>query len=213
MVNNRRYYDSVATHYDTWHLESGSVKIVDEVNRRRLFAVAGKRKYRRALDLACGSGRVLPWLTNLSESRWGLDLSESLLRIARQRDNGATLVAGEVLNLPFEDASFDIIVVNGALHHFFSLRAVIHEISRVLEPRGLLAVLGEPQADWNSLRNPFFLFSSAVFTLGRSFAQASRAIRRGSPKDDLCREPDAETISPGDLENFCQSSGLSTIEI
>lgn len=214
MASNRRYYDAVAGHYDGWHVEVGSAKIVDEVNRERLFAVVGERRFCRALDLACGSGRVLPWLADLAESRWGLDLSRGLLRIAQGRNIDVNLVEGEVLNLPFPNASFDLVVINGGLHHFFNLQDVVREVGRILEPGGLFAVLGEPQAGWQRLDNPFFVLSSLIFALGRPFLHAWRVIQdQKLVNKGLCREPDAEAISPRGLEACCRAAGVRTINL
>jgi len=213
MASNRQYYNAIAGYYDTWHVEVGSAKIVDEVNRRRLVAIANGRRFHRALDLGCGSGRVLPWLDDLAEFRTGLDLSIELLNLARQRDAGARLVGGEVGYLPFPDASFDLVVVNGALHHFFDLSRVVSEVSRILQPGGLFAALGEPRAGWERVDNPFFVLWTALSAIGRPILRTWRRGQHHEVADDLCQEPDAEAIAPTELEACCRAVGLNTLEL
>lgn len=61
------------------------------------------------LDLACGAGRH----TRILADRWwtvGLDLSMSLLRVARRETNDAPYVRADMRELPFAADSFDLVV-------------------------------------------------------------------------------------------------------
>ena len=67
------------------------------------------RQIDAVLDLACGAGRH----TKVLEERWwtvGLDLSMSLLKIARRETKDAPYVRGDMRELPFGAASFDLVV-------------------------------------------------------------------------------------------------------
>jgi SAM-dependent methyltransferase len=67
------------------------------------------REIQAVLDLACGAGRHSKALCE----RWwtvGLDLSAALLRIARREDGDAPYVRADMRELPFADASFDLVV-------------------------------------------------------------------------------------------------------
>jgi ubiquinone/menaquinone biosynthesis C-methylase UbiE len=58
----------------------------------------------RTLDVACGTG----FLTrHLAGELTGLDQSERMLAIARERIPAATFVCGDALDLPFPDGSFE----------------------------------------------------------------------------------------------------------
>jgi ubiquinone/menaquinone biosynthesis C-methylase UbiE len=54
------------------------------------------------------------------------------------------LVAGDFHDLPFEDQSFDFVLISSALHHTWDWRTVLGEIQRVLAPGGLLVLEQEP---------------------------------------------------------------------
>ena len=67
------------------------------------------RKIDAVLDLACGAGRH----TRILEERWwtvGLDLSMSLLKIARRETTGARYVRADMREIPFAANSFDLVV-------------------------------------------------------------------------------------------------------
>ena len=67
------------------------------------------RKIDLVLDLACGAGRH----TRVLRERWwtvGLDLSMSLLRIARKESPEGPYVRADMRELPFADESFDLVV-------------------------------------------------------------------------------------------------------
>lgn len=68
-------------------------------------------KSSKILDLCCGYGRHIKFLTELSEFVIGLDLSKELI-IEAQKNNGysASLICGDVRFLPFKEKSFDIIL-------------------------------------------------------------------------------------------------------
>ena len=67
------------------------------------------RRIDTVLDLACGAGRH----TRVLRERWwtvGLDLSMSLLKLARKESDDAPYVRADMRELPFRDSSFDLVV-------------------------------------------------------------------------------------------------------
>src|SRR5207248_726507 len=67
------------------------------------------RRIDTVLDLACGAGRH----TRVLRERWwtvGLDLSMSLLKLARKESDDAPYVRADMRELPFGDSSFDLVV-------------------------------------------------------------------------------------------------------
>jgi len=94
----------------------------------------------RALDLACGAGRHQ---RTLSECCWwtvGLDLSPSLLRVARERDRRAPLVRADMRVLPFANGSFALVANLFTSFGYFQEdqqhARVLTEIARVTAPNG-----------------------------------------------------------------------------
>ncbi|MEM7502389.1 MAG: methyltransferase domain-containing protein, partial [Pseudomonadota bacterium] len=65
------------------------------------------------LDVGCGTGVLTRELTRHvgdDGSATGFDLSESMLGIARERCPNATFKQGNVIDLPFDDQSFDVVI-------------------------------------------------------------------------------------------------------
>ena len=94
------------------------------------------------LDVGCGSGDIPRALTAEARRRGRrlevvcLDRSDAVLSIARERSGGDAALRftrGDGANLPFPDASFDLVTCNLALHHFEpdEAIAVLREMRRV----------------------------------------------------------------------------------
>jgi ubiquinone/menaquinone biosynthesis C-methylase UbiE len=83
------------------------------------------------LDVGAGDG----WLADHFSDYTGIDASPDGVRRAQERGRNVTLVdaAGA---LPFEDASFDGVVLKDVLEHVADPAAVVGEVARVLRPGG-----------------------------------------------------------------------------
>ena len=95
------------------------------------------------LDLGCGNGRYQPEVKSRGGEYIGIDNSERLVAIARQKYPEAEFKTADALNLPFDDESFDKIYSIAVLHHFPSkeLRLkFLEEAKRVLKKDGLLII-------------------------------------------------------------------------
>jgi SAM-dependent methyltransferase len=93
------------------------------------------------LDVACGAAHVAEQAAPHVRQVVGLDLTPSLLELGaeRLREAGITnvlLQEGNAAELPFLDASFDLVVCRGALHHFPRPERPIAEMARVCRPDG-----------------------------------------------------------------------------
>jgi ubiquinone/menaquinone biosynthesis C-methylase UbiE len=125
----------------------------------------------KIVELFCGRGSGLRALHQLGFSEVeGIDLSPSL---AAEYAGPGKILVGDCRQLPFEDASKDILIVQGGLHHLpvlpDDLDQALAEGARVLKEHGLLVVV-EPWA------TPFLSVSHALCR--------SRLIRALSPKID-----------------------------
>ena len=98
----------------------------------------------RVLDLACGTGIYLRKQINFFKHvdiAWhGLDASEDMLNIAKEKIADASLLKGLAECLPYESASFDFIVSNYAFHHFVKKQEVLNEITRTLKQHGVCKI-------------------------------------------------------------------------
>lgn len=101
------------------------------------------RKDIRVLEVGCGSGANMWMLAREGLDAHGLDLSEESLKLCQQMldmyNVKADLQSGDMMDLPYETSSFDVIVdifssncLNEEDHKQF-----IAEVARVLKPGGL----------------------------------------------------------------------------
>ncbi|MFZ0040681.1 MAG: class I SAM-dependent methyltransferase [Solirubrobacteraceae bacterium] len=92
----------------------------------------------RVLDAGCGSGRTLQELVDYGEVH-GIELDAEAAELARNRGHGEVLV-GRLEDLPWPDASFDLITCLDVIEHTPDDRATLAELRRVCRPGGWLLV-------------------------------------------------------------------------
>lgn len=103
------------------------------------------------LDVGCGGGRTVGRLASIaSEGRVvGVDYSGESIAVSRRTnrhliDEGRVVVLrAAVSNLPFRDATFDLVTAVETHYYWPDLHADMQEIRRVLRPGGALAVFVE----------------------------------------------------------------------
>jgi SAM-dependent methyltransferase len=124
-----------------WRAHSDAVNLA--LIRRRLSDQRLGRVLKTDLfDEAVGEGLVGE-LQARAQEVVGIDLAPPVVEAATARRPGLVGMVADVLHLPFEPASFDVVVSNSTLDHFDSLDAVgdgLSELSRVLRPGGRLLI-------------------------------------------------------------------------
>jgi SAM-dependent methyltransferase len=97
------------------------------------------------LDAGCGSGRNMVELSRLG-SVTGVELSDTSVALARERGYGE-VIAGSVLEMPFEDDRFDLAVSFDVIEHLEDDLAALRELRRTVRPGGAL-LLTVPAYQW-----------------------------------------------------------------
>jgi SAM-dependent methyltransferase len=102
----------------------------------------------RVLDAGCGSGRTLQELTGYGEVS-GIELDPDAAAVAASKGYGEVQV-GRLEELPWEDATFDLITCLDVIEHTPDDRATLTELRRVVRPGGwLLVTVPAYQALWS----------------------------------------------------------------
>lgn len=95
-----------------------------------------------ALDVGCGEGTLTRELRAVAGGVVGIDLDSRSIEMARaQPTEGVEYILGDVLEYPFEPASFDWVVSVAALHHM-DTAAGLERMASLLRPGGTLVVVG-----------------------------------------------------------------------
>ncbi|MGD8585204.1 MAG: class I SAM-dependent methyltransferase [Chloroflexota bacterium] len=118
------------------------MRILREIVIQRTLAMIQEGE---AADVGCGPGHLVVELAQRAPGLHltGIDLSDEMLdkATAKARQTGvAQRVAfrqGDASNLPFEDATLDLVLSTLSLHHWGQPVAVLNEFARVLRPSGV----------------------------------------------------------------------------
>jgi demethylmenaquinone methyltransferase / 2-methoxy-6-polyprenyl-1,4-benzoquinol methylase len=108
---------------------------------RRLAAQAVVEPGARVLDACCGTGELALAARAEGGRVTGLDFSDRMLERARRKSSEIEWVTGDLLELPFEDASFDAATVGFGVRNVEDVGRALRELRRVLRPGGQLAIL------------------------------------------------------------------------
>jgi ubiquinone/menaquinone biosynthesis C-methylase UbiE len=132
--------------------------------------VAPAREGARVLDVGCGTGTQLERYLKAGCVVSGVDMSEAMLARARSRlgaDADLRLMSAE--SLPYEDASFDLVLASLMLHELTAEArdTVVREMVRVLFPAGRLLVIEFHPGPW---RMPKGYLYRAISLLAESIA-------------------------------------------
>lgn len=116
-----------------------------ERTREHVFTVVPPGDYQLALDAGCGSGVCSLALAERAEKVIGFDLSPDSLSVGIGLADGLgkhniTFQQGTLLELPFDDATFDLVWSWGVIHHTVDPVGALDELVRVLKPGGLLVL-------------------------------------------------------------------------
>ena len=132
------YFDRWAKTYDRyvfrWFMKRA------QYNTLAMIDAAQKKDF-SVLDVGCGTGEGLRMLKEKTKGRIvGVDLSSEMLARARAKIQGVELYPADVEHLPFNTASFDVVVSTEAFHHCLNPERALREMHRVLKKGGELII-------------------------------------------------------------------------
>ena len=118
----------------------------------RLLRLA-RGKAGRVLEIGCGQGAGARIICDLlgPEKYVGIDLDPRMIRRANRKAGNlpnATFVEGDVSDLRFPDASFDLVVDFAILHHVPDWRNALAEVHRTLRVGGEFLFEDLPLETW-----------------------------------------------------------------
>jgi SAM-dependent methyltransferase len=101
----------------------------------------------RYLDVGCGSGMAAGLAADLGADVSGIDASEALLMIAKERVARANFQTSDLEEIPFDDASFDVVTGFNSFQYAGNPVLALGEARRVTKPRGTVAIVtwGNPE--------------------------------------------------------------------
>lgn len=145
-------FASIAARYDLANdLLSGGIH---RLWRRHAFFVIDRTMQdslpvERALDVATGTGALLPALLQRAREVVGIDPCVPMVQVAQARQLPVTLLEGSAECLPFPPDHFSLVTVAYGVRNFSDLSRGLAEIVRVARPDGVIAIL-----EFGEIKNP-----------------------------------------------------------
>ncbi len=156
-----------------------------------------------ALDVACGTGDMMVELARQGCTVTGVDLSQEMLAIARQKAAAANFQfsifnfqLADAEHLPFSDATFDTVTCAFGIRNFVHLEQGLCEMFRVLKPGGRLLLLEMATPDSPLVRPLYHLYARRIIPLLGHLLAGNRQ---------------AYTYLPASIERFPKGSALTAI--
>jgi ubiquinone/menaquinone biosynthesis C-methylase UbiE len=220
---NASYHDGAAAGYDAkWGIDYGEVGRQQVLGKVRK-ALGTLRVYERSLEIGAGTGYF-----TLNMLQAGLvadvvctDISPGMLEALQ--DNAARLeldvetVACAAEELPFDDATFDLVFGHAVLHHLPDLDRAFGEFMRVLRPGGRLFFAGEPSRHGDRLADVPKRAALLVAPLWRAVMGASPAAHGqsdgGEDNHHLESLVDVHAFTPEGLGAVARRAGLRDVRV
>jgi SAM-dependent methyltransferase len=217
---NTRYHDAAAATYDAkWGIDFGPVGQAQVLGKVRKALGERPQGYRQALEIGAGTGYF-----TLNLLRAGVvhqatctDLSEGMVAMlaenATQLGLNVRTMRADAESLPFEGASFDLVLGHAVLHHLPDLSRAFTEFHRVLRPGGRIVFAGEPSLIGDRLASIPKRSAAAVAPLWRALLRADVASSDARSDGDLECSVDIHAFTPGTLTAYARAAGFQEVSV
>jgi demethylmenaquinone methyltransferase/2-methoxy-6-polyprenyl-1,4-benzoquinol methylase len=125
-----RSYDGVAETYERVHAPRFAEAARDLVDALRIG------EGQRVLDVGTGTGAAADEVARTGAKVVGIDRSLGMLSVAHRERPALPVVAGEAIDLPFRNRTFDVVLGNFVFAHFVKVETALFDLTRVLVPGG-----------------------------------------------------------------------------
>lgn len=131
-------FDDVAPRYDLANdiLSLGQARLW----RKVVVDAVGAQPGQRVLDLAAGTGTSSEPYADAGIEVVACDFSLGMLEVGKRRRPDIDFVAGDAMNLPFADHSFDAVTISFGLRNVSDPQKALAEMLRVTKPGGRLVL-------------------------------------------------------------------------
>ncbi|MBN8726466.1 MAG: methyltransferase domain-containing protein [Xanthomonadales bacterium] len=126
-IERARIKDFYDREYYTDHRDHDALPWHYRLIAERLGNVQGQN----VLDIACGTGKWLELMSSRGAQIHGIDISELAVHACERRLPKCDVRLGVAEDLPFADATFDLVTCLGSLEHFLEPERALREMLRV----------------------------------------------------------------------------------
>jgi len=225
------YHDWEALTYDDKFSISYDQRCIDYVRDRFRKVVPEGAGFGRVLEVGAGTGF---FVINLAlggcldgAQLEATDISQGMLDVCARNgtEHGLTIATrqGDAEALPYEDATFDLVIGHAFIHHLPVPGAALRELFRVLKPGGTVVIAGEPTELGDRLsrvvkRTTYRAWRAVTAVPGLTeLRRPSIREAGGTPADEILseleHEVDLHTFRPRDVERMAALAGFTEVEV
>jgi SAM-dependent methyltransferase len=221
---NTRYHDGAAAAYDAkWGIDFGGIGQDQVLGKLRKVLGKDLPRFGRSLEIGAGTGYF-----SLNLAQAGVvgavtctDISQGMVDVLRGNAERLGVPVETAVcdaeELPFEDASFDLVLGHAVLHHIPDLDTAFGEFHRVLRPGGTVLFAGEPSRRGDRLARVPKRAAHALAPAWRAAMRARPAAAGHSDggEENHALEPfvDVHAFVPSDLAGFAQRAGFDEVRV
>jgi ubiquinone/menaquinone biosynthesis C-methylase UbiE len=179
----QRHFRSTLPYWEQIYAERTVYGRIYQERARRAIACVdriGLSPGASVLEIGCGPGVITTAMAQKGVKVWAIDSLEEMVErtqaVAHHAGVGSRVFAqvGHVDDVPFADATFDLVVLIGVSEWLVSLTQPLREIFRVLKPGGHLIISADNNWPLHQLLDP--VFNPALKPLKRRVGQLLRLI-------------------------------------
>jgi ubiquinone/menaquinone biosynthesis C-methylase UbiE len=158
----------------------------------------------KILDVGCGTGHLAGELMRRGFDACGIDMSEAMVRYAREHYGADRFQTGDIERIPFPNNSFDGVMCLGVVEYLSDDESALREMWRVLKPGGW-AVITTPSSIC-----PFFYMDRAIVNVAYLARPVARLASKASTASRGLPAVTHRRYSRGRWVKLLRSLGLET---
>ena len=164
-----KIFSVIAKRYDM--LNSILTLNIDKLWRKQAIKICNIKEGQKILDLCCGTGQMINYeckAVGKNTTVIGVDFSQEMLNVGAKRlkkslkDYKFKLIKGSILELPFEENTFDCITIAFGLRNISDKSKALSEMYRVLKPGGKVLCLELSKPNIPILNNIYDLYFNHI---------------------------------------------------
>lgn len=164
-----KIFSIIAKRYDV--LNSILTLNIDKLWRKKAIKICDIKEGDKVLDLCCGTGQMINYeckAVGKNTTVIGVDFNKEMLKVGAKRLNQSLedykykLIKGSILELPFEENTFDYITIAFGLRNIPDKNKALREMYRVLKPGGKVVCLELSKPNVPILKNIYDLYFNYI---------------------------------------------------
>lgn len=147
---------------------------IDRLWRRKAIALCQLKEGSQVLDLCCGTGQMVEYACKIVGKNTeviGLDFNEAMISIGNKKlgtslkEYKYRMIQGDILELPFENNTFDCITIAFGLRNIKDKRKALSEMHRVLKTGGKVICLELSKPEISLVNNIYNIYFNHVLPI------------------------------------------------